>query len=178
MKQTRLFTEETLPLATIFSDDRTFRYVLTRSWNLNAPSVMFIGLNPSTADESKDDPTIRRCVGFAKAWGYGHLIMTNLFAIRSPHPQILKTVEDPIGPDNDYYLQTMAQRAAGIVAAWGIHGAYLERGAHIHHLIPHLWVFGFTQNGQPGHPLYMPKNSPLKDWPTPTPIISPGGDRH
>ena len=89
----------------IFSDCRKYRYVLSRTWNDKKKTILFIGLNPSTADEKIDDPTIRRCINYAQNWGYGSLLMVNLFAYRATIPTELKNVKNPIGNDNDilYY---------------------------------------------------------------------------
>ena len=88
----------------ILSVDRKYRYVLTRTWDETLPNIMFVGLNFSTADETTDDPTIRRCINFAKSWGYGGLYMVNLFAYRSTNPNNIRIVDNPIGDDNDSYI--------------------------------------------------------------------------
>src|SRR3954467_13679199 len=108
-----------------FSPCRTWRYELGRRWDYSRPLAMFIGLNPSTADEIEDDPTIRRCVGFAKSWGAGGLLMANIFGLRSTDPNVLYRVSDPmavIGEDNDRFLLAMSAQAEWVVAAWGVHG--------------------------------------------------------
>jgi hypothetical protein len=153
-----------IPMA-IFSPDRKYRYTLRRMWEKTLPQVMFIGLNPSTADEVEDDPTIRRCLGFAKAWGFGSLVMTNLFAIRGTDPKILKEVEDPIGCDNnDRYLLQMAKESQLIIGAWGSNGTLLNRGNVVKRLIPGMRMLGLTKNGQPKHPLYLPKTLTPIEW--------------
>ena len=96
------FFEEPQPVC-VFNETRTHRYTLWRTWDSSLPYCQFIGLNPSTADETKDDPTVRRCIAFSKMWGYGALCMTNLFGFRSTDPAGLLTVEDPVG-DNDAHL--------------------------------------------------------------------------
>ena len=108
-----------------FSPDRIYRYALYRTWDETKPRVMFIGLNPSTADESKDDPTIRRCKNYAFDWGYGGLIMANLFALRATKPKIMKEHALPIGRDNNYWLESLARDAEIIIAAWGVNGSHL-----------------------------------------------------
>ena len=85
-----------------FSKDRIHRYTLYRVWNEELPKVLFIGLNPSTATETKNDPTIRRCMGYAKDWGYGSYIMGNIFAFRSTDPKNLRKTHDPIGSETDH----------------------------------------------------------------------------
>ncbi len=124
---------------------------------------MFIGLNPSTADERLDDPTIRRCLGFTKAWGYGGLIMTNLFAYRATNPIDMQIEPDPIGLKNDYFLRISAGYASIIIAAWGTSGGFLQRDKTVIKLIPNLCILRLTKNGFPSHPLYLPKNlKPIK----------------
>jgi len=118
---------------------------------------MFIGLNPSTADEKKDDPTIRRCIGYARDWGYAGLCMMNLFAFRSTLVKKMKAADDPVGPENDHTLIVMAKAAEIIIACWGIHGAYMGRGEQVRKLIPQLHYLQLTKEGFPGHPLYLPK---------------------
>ena len=100
----------------ILSTDRKYRYVLTRIWDETKPTVVFIGLNPSIADEEKDDQTIRKCIGYSKRWGNGKLIMVNLFAFRSTGPSLLKRVEDPVGPENDSYIQKYVSESDLVIA--------------------------------------------------------------
>ena len=88
---------------------------------------MFVGLNPSTADEIKDDPTSRKCMRFAQSWGYGGIILANLFAYRATDPRELKGVSDPVGPENDHWLNRLADEAGIVIAAWGIHGGFMRR---------------------------------------------------
>lgn len=149
-----------LPRSTAtFSPCRTYRYSLWRHWGPPEGSyAMFIGLNPSTADEVEDDPTIRRCVAFAKTWGYSGLCMTNLFAFRTKAPSIMKAEPDPVGPENDETLHRLAQGAGVVVAAWGVHGKHENREQRIRELIPNLHYLRLTKRGSPGHPLYLPKD--------------------
>lgn len=147
------------------SADRLYRYWLWRGWS-NAEAgryALFIGLNPSTADETHDDPTIRRCITFARDWGYNGLCMMNLFAFRATDPADMKRAVDPVGPDNDSLLQFAARYAAVVVAAWGSHGMYLYRDVAVKAMIPNLHYLRLTKDGHPGHPLYLPKTLvPLK----------------
>jgi hypothetical protein len=92
--------------AAAFSRDGRYRYALWREWDAAKPCVLFIGLNPSSADDRRDDPTIRRCTGFARRWGFGRLAVGNLFALRTPHPSQLRRVPSPVGPRNDRWLQS------------------------------------------------------------------------
>jgi hypothetical protein len=111
----------------IFSDCRSYRYALWREWSDTKKFVMFIGLNPSTADEYTDDPTIRRCIGFTKDLGFSAMVMTNLFAFRATKPEDMKASPNPIGKENDKYLIEIANEAAIVIAAWGTHEIYLAR---------------------------------------------------
>lgn len=161
---------------TIFSQCRRYRYTLWREfggeliWDgVNKQKdgfVQFIGLNPSTADETLDDPTIRRCIGFAKAWGYGAMCMTNLFAFRATDPKDMKAQTDPIGPDNNDWLCRIGDEAETIVAAWGTHGSHLGRDEKFrqiwgNNVTRKLHCLKKTVGGHPSHPLYLPKTSKL-----------------
>jgi hypothetical protein len=145
----------------MFSDCRTYRYTLWRMWDEDGPKLNVIGLNPSVADETVDDPTIRRCIGFAKSWGYGGLVMTNLFAYRSTDPKGLLTVDDPVGPKNDDILEFWAR--AGIpLLAWGAHPLAGTRAKRLLKKLEYLELscLGLTKSGAPRHPLYVPKTQP------------------
>lgn len=150
-----------------FSRCMRYRYTLWRDWrDLITPSgyVMFIGLNPSTADDFQDDPTIRRCIGYASTWGFGAMCMTNAFAFRARHPKVMKKQHDPVGPENNRHLIDIAKHASIIVAAWGADGAFQDRDQEIRALIPGLHYLELTDGGQPKHPLYLRKTlrpSPL-----------------
>ncbi len=158
----------------VFSPCRTYRYLLTRSWGelFQVPRrlVMFIGLNPSTADEEQDDPTIRRCIGFAKDWGFAGLVMGNLFAFRATDPRDMLAAEDPVGPENDQHLLEASLVVSLVVAAWGVRGAHRGRGDEVAGLIPDLSALGLTKDGHPRHPLYLPRTQPLCDWPKNPPL--------
>lgn len=142
----------------VLSDCRTYRYALWRIWDDTKPYAMFIGLNPSTADEINDDPTLTRCIGFARSWGYGGVCMANLFALRSTDPATLKSVDDPVGAENDQWLKKLAEEAGIIVAAWGNKGSYLGRDQVVREAIDNLHYLRITYAGQPSHPLYLPGN--------------------
>ena len=143
------------PMGAIFSDCRTWRYVLWRDWDTHLAFVAFIGLNPSTADETTDDPTVRRCIGYAKAWGYGGLYMLNLFAFRATDPKAMRVAQDPIGPLNNQYLVEYSKKAGQVIAAWGCHGPYRNRDIGVLAMIPDLFCLGQTKAGHPRHPLYL-----------------------
>jgi hypothetical protein len=125
----------------------------------NPSYAMFIGLNPSTADEVRDDPTIRRCIGFAKQWGYGALCMTNIFAFRATDPKVMKAASDTVGPDNDKWLSRCAKDAEVVIAAWGVHGSYLARDEKVLKLIGNVMCLGLTRGSNPRHPLYLLKTA-------------------
>ena len=150
----------------VISECGLYRYSLLRVWEEDEQSarlILFIGLNPSTADAEKDDPTIRRLIGFAKLWGYGGMLMGNIFAFRSTDPKRLVTCDDPVGEYNDRWLRVLADRAMMKVACWGIHGGLLDRQRQVLKFLSSLYVFGLTLNGLPKHPLYLPARS----WPIP-----------
>lgn len=140
-----------------------YRYSLWRQW-APGPSVMFVGLNPSTADATLDDPTIRRCMGFARAWGYAGLMMTNLFAWRDTAPRNMMVADDPVGPDNDRVLRVAHGKAALTVAAWGAHGAHRGRHDAVRAMLPGLNYLRLTKDGHPGHPLYLPATLRPVEW--------------
>jgi hypothetical protein len=147
-----------------FSDCRKYRYSLWRRWSDTGRGyVMFIGLNPSTADETNDDPTIRRCIAFAKAWGYDALCMTNLFAFRATKPSDMMAVDNPVGVDNNQVLLDLSRSAAVIIAAWGANGTYLARDEEVKALLSNLCYLRLTKHGHPSHPLYLPSTlTPVK----------------
>ncbi|MEY3660704.1 MAG: hypothetical protein RLZZ169_1530 [Pseudomonadota bacterium] len=139
----------------------TYRYALWRRWS-DSSSLLFVMLNPSTADESQDDPTIRRCISFAQQWGHGGITIANLFAFRSPHPSALRGATDPIGPENDQWLQKLAGQSAVVVGAWGNHGLYLKRGEAVAAMVPPMQCLGMTKRSQPRHPLYVAADTGLQ----------------
>jgi len=155
----------------VISECGSYRYRLERVWEAEKERVAFIMLNPSTADASQDDPTIRRCIGFAKAWGFGGLIVGNLFALRSTDPKALYGHNDPVGPENDEYLRRIAQRAETVVCAWGTHGALNGRGVHVANLLDNynLAALKLTASGHPGHPLYVASSTEPKAYFAPAP---------
>ncbi|MBU2098558.1 MAG: DUF1643 domain-containing protein [Gammaproteobacteria bacterium] len=136
------------------SECRNYRYALWRSWDNEKPFVMFIGLNPSTADESTDDPTLTRCINYAKSWGYGGVCMGNLFAYRATDPAAMMAAKDPVGDDNDLWLRKLAKEAEIIIAAWGNDGAYMGRSRQVLKFIPNLYCLKINKSGEPAHPLY------------------------
>ena len=152
----------------VFSDCRKYRYALWRRWEMEHPLILFIGLNPSTADETKNDPTIRRCINFAKDWGYGGVMIANLFAFRSTSPEIMKQQKDPIGKENDLWIGKLADASQSVIAAWGNHGIYLSRGFDVMELLRKsgkpIFHLGISKTGQPKHPLYISYEILPKIW--------------
>lgn len=125
--------------------------------------AMFIGLNPSIADETENDPTIRKCIGFATKWGYDALCMTNLFAYRATDPRRMKAHPKPIGEENDRWLVTCAREAGIIVAAWGVNGQHMGRDEEVLKLLDDVFCLRTTKHGHPEHPLYVPyETGPLR----------------
>lgn len=139
-----------------------YRYTLERAWSIGTSRMLFIGLNPSTADWASDDPTIRRCVQFAKREGHDGLLVGNLFAFRTKSPAELREVSLPVGPDNDYWLKKLAERATQVVLAWGNHGRLLKRDQLVAAMFKGAHCFGITKEGQPIHPLYQRSDVSLR----------------
>ena len=148
----------------VLSPCRSYRYSLWRTWEGTSGYAMFVGLNPSTADETEDDPTIRRCIAYAKDWGYAGLCMTNLFAFRATRPSDMMAATDQIGPDNDRWLLDLGREAAVVVAAWGVHGAFVDRNLAVRSTLQRLHYLRQTKDGHPGHPLYLPKSLQPVPW--------------
>lgn len=137
-----------------FSRCMTYRYSLTRRWSVGS-TLLVVGLNPSTADAQIDDPTVRRCVGFAKSWGFSNLIMANLFAYRSTDPTLLAEVDDPVGPMNDRSLKKLVELTDLLLVAWGTRGEMLGRDEQVLSWLPRPYCLGTTTAGFPRHPLYV-----------------------
>lgn len=150
------------------SDDGMYRYALGRQWGRGWPAT-FVMLNPSTADANIDDPTIRRCIGFARGWGLGGIRVVNLYAYRATNPRELWTAEDPVGPLNRRHLFNALERAATtdtpVVAAWGAHAKRDRVEAFLDLLHSNrVTCLGVTKDGHPRHPLYLPKTATLSPW--------------
>jgi hypothetical protein len=142
----------------VFSECGKYRYSLWRNWNAAKPFVVFIGLNPSTAGAVEDDPTIRRCRGYAQAWDFGGMYVVNLFAFRATRPAGMKQAHDSVGPKNDRHLQEVVARAGMVVAIWGNHGAHLNRSEEVRGCLTGLKCLKLNKSGEPCHPLYLRKN--------------------
>lgn len=144
------------------SDDGAYRYRLTRRWGRPTDQqICWVMLNPSTADAVEDDPTIRRCIGFSEAWGFGSLVVVNLFALRSTDPKALLTCDvDPVGPRNDHAIRLASIQSAVTIAAWGTKGGYRHRNADVIRLVTgdcmeNMHALDITKDGHPKHPLYV-----------------------
>jgi len=151
-----------------FSPDRRHRYSLVHRWNplFGDRLIMWIGLNPSTADEQQLDPTLTRIRSFSQREGFDGFWMANLFGLRTPHPKVMMADPDPVGTGNDDALLAAATRCDKIVAAWGAGGDFQERAAAVAQLLSghKLWCLGTTQDGQPRHPLYVAGKTRLVRW--------------
>ena len=147
-----------------FSRCKRYRYALTRTWDAGRPTMLFIGLNPSTADAHRDDPTIRRCIRFAQDHDYGRLIVANLFALRTPKPADLRTKRKPVGRQNNRWLLRLAAESDVCVAAWGDNGKHRGRDAKVIALLGELQCLGLTKAGAPRHPLYTRADTKLRSY--------------
>ncbi len=150
--------------------DGEYRYSLTRPWDETGPvggwRIAWVMLNPSTADATLDDPTIRRCIAFSQAWGFRSLIVVNLFALRATDPREIRKHPDPVGRFNNHHIVEAMENSNKTVCAWGAGGDYMDRPDEIRHLIPmnQLFHLGLTKDGHPKHPLYLPSNTELQRW--------------
>jgi hypothetical protein len=143
-----------------------YRYRLWRQWDASKPTVAFVMLNPSTADANQDDPTIRKCIGFAKRWDYGRVEVVNLFAWRATNPKELPKAAEPIGPDNIAHIVGVCTDARMVVAAWGSDKFATRRARDVSRALDDLGVklhaLKISGEGKPWHPLYVPYAEPLK----------------
>ena len=152
----------------VFSSCRRWRYLLWRRWDASMPVANFLMLNPSTADEVKLDPTCSRARDYAERWGYGALIVTNIFSFRNTNPEKMKAAKDPIGPGNDAAIVKAARESAIVVCAWGNHGAFNERSKQVLKKLKEnkieLHALRINANGEPAHPLYLPGKLKPISW--------------
>lgn len=147
----------------VFSQDRRYRYLLTRTWDPELPAALWVMLNPSTADAFTEDATIRRVIGFSRAWNAGGIIVANLFGLRATDPKRMLEHRDPVGADNDRVLHQALtggpQRPHIAIAAWGVHGTHRGRDTAVTRLLAakgvQLQCLGLTRDGHPRHPLYV-----------------------
>ena len=150
--------------AAVISRCGRYRYALVRNWDPARPRVTFVGLNPSTADALRDDPTVRRMAGFARAWGCGGLLVGNLFALRATNPEALIRERDPIGRANDRWLRELISASPLVVAAWGNRGHLAARDQAVLSFSPRWHYFGRTRRGAPAHPLYLRRECRPHPW--------------
>jgi hypothetical protein len=152
----------------VYSPCERYRYLLTRTWHPAGQRLLFVLLNPSTATEVQNDPTVERCERRARALGFGSFRVTNIFAYRATDPRVMRAQADPVGPQNDAALAESAPWADRILCAWGAHGAHLARGAQVQRLLRAterpLWHLGLTRDGQPKHPLYIGYSRQPEPW--------------
>lgn len=151
-----------------YSPCATWRYSLTRVWHDAGPRLTFVMLNPSTATEVQNDPTVERCERRARALGCGAFRVCNIFAYRATDPRVMRAAPDPVGPGNDAAIAAGAAWAGRVVCAWGTHGAHLGRGAAVERLLratgAALFHLGLSQGGHPKHPLYIGYAVALQPW--------------
>lgn len=147
----------------VISSCGQYRYALSWTWG-PGPRVNWCCLNPSRADATLNDPSFMRMVRFSQSWGYGGLIVTNLFAYRATDPRDMRAAADPIGEDNDFWIQTSSMNCALTVAGWGAGGAYLGRGVEVRRLLRDPHCLRVTKDGHPGHPLYLPASLRPVAW--------------
>ena len=144
-----------------------YRYTLWRNWDEHLPRVLFVLLNPSTANAVQDDVTLRCCIRFARSWSFGSLEIVNLFAFRATYPAHLRTVTDPIGPLNDAYIYEATARSALVVCGWGNYGSLYSRDIAVLQLFTgrEVYCLGTTKESLPRHPLRIARNTPLVRYP-------------
>lgn len=165
-----------MEMGATFSPCERYRYRLHRILDRSLPVMVWVMLNPSTADYTKDDPTIRKCQGFARRREHGGVIILNIFAWRSTDPKVLPRIHDPIGPENDAHIDAVMREIAPtaecvlsrgtVVAAWGADPAARFRGGEVVERIrrthQRVWFLGLTADGSPKHPLYLPYETPFE----------------
>lgn len=155
---TKVFQKGDAASVAVYSACEAYRYSLERVWG-NGPRVAFVMLNPSTATELQNDPTVERCERRARALGFGGFAVGNIFAYRATNPKVMRAVADPVGPANDAAILAMAAQATQVVCAWGTHGLHLGRGAAVEGLLRGVGVplyhLGLSLGGLPKHPLYI-----------------------
>ncbi len=165
----------------VFSDCGRYRYLLWRDLN-EAPLfvveptrvLLWVMLNPSTADEVEEDPTIRRCIAFGRHWGFHRLEVCNLFGLRATDPSAMLMADDPLGPENDTHLHLALGRAERVIVGWGTHGNHLGRAdlfAERYGAMDRLECLGVNKAGSPKHPLYVSGDTEPKPWPSPSQSI-------
>ena len=165
---TRSHTKGDAPSTAVYSPCEKYRYSLTRVWDPAGGKVLFVMLNPSTATEVQNDPTVERCERRARVLGFGAFQVTNIFAWRDTDPRAMKAATDPVGPENDAAILAGVQWADQVIAAWGTHGAHLGRGADVEAILRQsgasIFHLGLSKAGHPKHPLYLPYAQSPERW--------------
>lgn len=168
MPQGQLSLDGVASTGALFSPDRKYRYALWRTWDASLPGALFVGLNPSTADETVNDQTIKKCIGFAKRADCGGITMANLYAFRSTDPRGLLAAGDPVGPDNDHELVALAEASSLVIAAWGGSNPLVDGRAREDQVLrllgPDVKCLGRTSDGHPRHPSRVPYAQLLIDF--------------
>ncbi|MBV0913362.1 DUF1643 domain-containing protein [Anianabacter salinae] len=165
---TRTHTKGDAPSVAVYSDCERYRYLLTRVWDEGGKRALFVMLNPSTATEVQNDPTVERCERRARTLGFGAFRVTNIFAWRDTDPKKMRAAADPVGPENDAAIAESCGWADQIICGWGAHGAHLDRGRAVESLLRRtgrpLYHLGLTKAGQPKHPLYIGYDRQPEPW--------------
>lgn len=168
---TRSHTKADAPSVATYSDCERYRYALTRVWDAEGGRINFLMLNPSTATEVQNDPTVERCERRARALGFGAFRVTNIFAYRATDPRDMRAQPDPVGPENDAAILAAADWAGTVICAWGTHGAHLGRGPQVEALLRAgpfaLMHLGLSKAGHPKHPLYIGYQTQPAPWAAP-----------
>ena len=156
------------PSEAVYSDCEQYRYTLTRIWEPEGRRVLFVMLNPSTATEVQNDPTVERCERRARTLEFGSFRVCNIFAFRATDPKVMRAADDPVGPENDAAIAEGSGWADQVICAWGTHGAFLDRGRAVEALLRQqpqsLFHLGLSKAGHPKHPLYLPYAQVPEIW--------------
>jgi hypothetical protein len=154
-----------------YSDCELYRYTLTRVWDPGGARALFIMLNPSTATEVQNDPTVERCERRARTLGFGAFRVLNIFAWRATDPRDMRAAPDPVGPENDRAIVDSLDWADRVICAWGTHGKHLGRGPEVERLLREAgarpYHLGLSKEGHPKHPLYIGYTVQPVPWPDP-----------
>lgn len=162
-------------MSAVISQDGMYRYRLSRGAPKSRRTVVFVGVNPSTADATEDDQTIRKMCGFARRWHFDRVGVVNLFALRGSHVCVLDTEDDPVGPENDIHIRAALAEAAMVVPCWGrlnklplrlqFRAGEVQKIIYAAPSLPVRLCLGFTKGGDPKHPLMVAYSTPLEPWP-------------
>ncbi|MEO1732337.1 MAG: DUF1643 domain-containing protein [Pseudomonadota bacterium] len=165
---TKSHTKGDAPSVAVYSDCERYRYSLVRTWDATGQRATFVMLNPSTATEVQNDPTVERCERRARALGFGAFQVTNIFAWRDTDPRNMRAACDPVGPENDTAILAAADWADQVICAWGTHGEHLDRGPQVEALLraagTQLFHLGLSKMGHPKHPLYIAYTQQPEPW--------------